>query len=76
MMTTSRHPSWVLPPSKLSQLGGMPGDRGAGVATREGHLHSQVGSVMNRTGSEQAESTGQSPLVEQPRLVHVRSEVI
>ena len=58
MMSTSRHPSWVLPPSKLSQLGGMPGDRGAGEPAREGHLQYQVGSVMNRTGSEQAESTG------------------
>ena len=57
MMSTSRHPSWVLPPSKLSQLGGMP-LRGAGEAAREGHLQYQVGSVMNRTGSEQAESTG------------------
>ena len=58
MMSTQRHSSWVLPPSNFSQLGGMPGGRGADGAARGGHLHYQVGSVMNRTGSEQAESTG------------------
>ena len=60
MSGAKRNSSWVLPPSNLSQLGGVPGARGAGgTAAASGGQHPfQVGSIMNRTGSEQAESTG------------------